>query len=179
MPRYFRSPLSLLTGLLAAALAHASAVFAADSSQVIEATALDLFTQNQATPALAYLDAQISAPTPAEKDLAVARQLGRVAFIFHNRRDRARAELVASLSCARAEARVVDSVLSPAHFTVFRDQALLCDLILGDMSLALDRVDAALRYISQSADPALNPARTELLERRQRLLGRQKIQQRP
>lgn len=178
--RVFRRSLPGISFALAGILSLFPLIARADSPRVIESTATTFFTQNQSDQALAYLEAQILAVTPAEKDLAVAQELTRIAFIFHNKKDRPHAEFVATLGCTRAQPRLTDAVLSPAHFGLFREQALACELILGDLSGALTRVDAALRYIAQlAANPALDQPRAELLQRRQRLLQRLKIQQRP
>ena len=167
-------------GCFLVAVAVAAPALAVDSTRVIENTAVTMFGQNQSDQALAYLEAQITAATPAAKDLAVAQELTRIAFVFHNRKDDRLAEFVASLACARAEPRMADAVLSVAHFSVCREQVLVCDLILGDVNRALGRVDLALRFIAQStATPGFAQARDDLLQLRQRLVRRLKIQQRP
>ena len=168
------------TGCIFASVVVAATVAAADSARVIESTAVALFAQNQSDQALAYLEAQIVAATPAEKDMAVAQELTRIAFVFHGRKDRGHAEFVANAANARAEPRLADSVLSPVHFAVYREQAIACELILGDVAKAIDRVDCALRYIDQSgAGSALASTAGELRQRRLRLVHKLKILQRP
>lgn len=164
---------------LALGIATVCAV-AADTPSVIEKTALAYFTAGRTDEALAYVDAQISAATPAAKDLAVSSQLSRLAVILYSRRDRARAAAVGRLACARAEARLADAALTPAHFSLCREQFTVCDTILRDVAASLARVECALRYIGQAGRPAdLDPAREELERQRTRLLQQQKIISRP
>lgn len=166
-------------GCLVAGALFALTAAAADAPRMIEKNATGLFAQNHSEQALAYLEAQITAPTPAEKDLAVAQQLTQIAFIFYGRKDRPHAESVASLACGRAEPRLVDGVLSTAHFAICRDQALACELILGDFNRAVSRIDIGLHYIEQAGGSDLAQAAAELRLRRARLIQKIKVLQRP
>jgi len=138
-----------------------------------------LFVANQPDAAVSSLQSNIAGATQAEQDLKVAQQLTLIAFTFHNQKNHPMAQQVASLASAMIAARLSDSTLTPLHFAVSRDQTITCDIVLGNMTDALSRIDCALRYITQSGDPTLSQASTDLQQRKLRLQDKLKIQQRP
>ncbi len=147
---------------------------AADSRAAIERNAAALLAQGREADAVAYVDSQFSASSPADRDLAVATVFTRVAVSFHGKRDRLRAVASARLAGARSDARMADATLTSAHYALCREQLVACGTILGDLARALARTECALRYIEQSGTPAeLVPARDEFARHRARL--RQKL----